>query len=141
MDGGLSANLPVHLVLEEAVPGGRVACFAADLFPSAAPPPRGLLQAAQRQNDLLYASQTARTLRHLRQLWHGREPGADLFHLAYEAEGDETALKSFDFTPSSLAMRKAAGQRDMQAQLAAWQAGAGSGPGLSIHPPHHATLS
>ena len=133
VDGGLSANLPVHLVLEEASPEGRAACFAADLFPSAAPLPRGLLQAAQRQNDLLYASQTARTLRHLRQSWQGREPGADLFHLAYRAEADETALKGFDFAASSLAARKAAGRRDMQAQLAAWQAGAGSGPGLSIH--------
>lgn len=137
VDGGLSANLPVHLVLEETLSSARTTCFAVDLFPLAAPLPHGLLQAMQRQNDLLYASQTTRAFHHLRRIWHGREPGADLFHLAYGAEANETALKGFDFAAGSLAMRKAAGERDMRAQLATWQAGAGSGPGLSIHPPQY----
>ena len=134
VDGGLSANLPVHLVLDDL--GGDTAprvCFAVDCFPPSAPLPRGLLQAAQRQSDLLFASQSRRTLSHLQRLWAGREPGADVFHLAYSAMKDETVLKGFDFGKATLARRKARGDADMDSQIALWRSLDGSGPGLTIH--------
>ena len=144
VDGGLSANLPIHLVMEEmseASRDERMACFAVDLFPPAAPLPRGLLQAAQRQSDLTYASQTLRSLRHLQQLWQGWDPGADLFTLVYQAEQDETALKGFDFSASSLARRNAFGRRDMQMQIKNWRTRGNTGPGLAIHPSRHDTTT
>jgi len=72
-DGGLSSNLAVHLVLEEeakrADRSGTLTCFAVDLFPSAAPLPKGILQSSQRQSDLIFASQTVRTVKAMSQPW------------------------------------------------------------------------
>jgi NTE family protein len=132
----MAANLPLDLVLQEALdtgPAQRVTCFAADLFPLAAPLPRGLLQAAQRQSDLMFASQTSQTLQALSRLWDGREPGADLFLAQYEALADETALKGFDFSAGTIEQRQAAGQRDMLRLVERWRSLEQSGAGLHIY--------
>jgi NTE family protein len=136
VDGGLAANLALHLVLEEALDRPRterLTCFAADLFPAAASGPRGLLQLSQRQSDLIFASQTRRALHALTRLWQGQSPGADVFLLSYAALEEETALKGFDFSAGSLQRRRAAGERDMQRQIAAFRAGARDAPGLTVH--------
>jgi hypothetical protein len=97
------------------------------------PLPRGFLQAAQRQSDLIFASQTRRTLQALSRQWSGREPGADLFLIAYEALEQETAIKGFDFTPGSLDHRMTAGQNDMRDLVRRWRQGTSTCPGLTIH--------
>ncbi len=136
VDGGLCANLPLHLVLEQGLDSEdaeRLVCFAVDLFPLAAPLPRGVLQAAQRQNDLLYASQTSRTLSAMTRAWLGRQPGADIFLLTYEALKEESAIKGFDFSAGTLAQRRMAGRRDMRRQIERWRTSETGTLGLSLH--------
>ncbi len=136
VDGGLAANLPIHVALDEQQhlqQEERLTCFAVDLFPLAAPLPRGVLQASQRQSDLIFASQTRRALQALSRHWRGREPGADLFLMAYEALEQETAVKGFDFTPASLDHRTTAGQLDMRDLVRRWRQGTTTCPGLTIH--------
>jgi NTE family protein len=135
VDGGLSANLPVDRVLDEAFAAAPepLAIFAVDLFPSAAPLPRGLAQAAQRQSDLIFASQTKKMLTARALPWRDRLPGADVMLLAYEALAEETPLKGFDFSARSLARRWQAGAADMEAQLAVWRGLRGDRPGLAVH--------
>ncbi|MBW4022864.1 MAG: patatin-like phospholipase family protein [Proteobacteria bacterium] len=137
VDGGFSANLPVGLVLDETFShrADRLTVFAVDLFPSAAPLPRGLGEAAQRQNDLLFASQTRIALTSRETMWRGHEPGGDVMMLAYEALSEETALKGYDFAAGTLARRWAEGDRDMRAQVAVWHGLARNAPGLTLHPP------
>jgi NTE family protein len=135
VDGGFGANLPIHLVFDEVAAmavGERSTCFAIDLFPLAAPPPRGVLQAAQRQTDLMFASQTNRTLRAAAHIWAGHEPCFDVFLMAYEDLDHETALKAFDFTAGTLERRRQAGRSDMQRQIERWRTHQASGPGLNI---------
>jgi NTE family protein len=138
VDGGLSANMPVDVVLNAAlrrVTEERLAIFAVDLFPSAAPLPLGYAQASQRQSDLIFASQSKKMLKAQAALWRDHQPGGDVLLLAYEALQDETPLKAFDFSSHSLVRRWDAGMRDMQAQLAIWRALSHDTPGLTIHPP------
>ena len=54
-----------------------------------------------------------------------------LLHLAYQAGADQLAAKSFDYSPSSVRDRWAAGQRDMKAGLAALENRAGDGSRFS----------
>ena len=121
MDGGLSANLPLHLVLQPALErprADRLTCFAADLFPLAAPLPRTLPQAAQRESDLIFASQSSSLLQALTHQWQDQTPGADVILTAYQALDSETALKSYDFTSGTLTRRREAGLADMTAMIA-----------------------
>ncbi|WP_256366958.1 patatin-like phospholipase family protein [Acidisphaera sp. L21] len=135
VDGGLSSNLPVHVIFDDLAAEGSapLTCFAVDLFPSAAPLPRGLLKAAQRQSDLIFASQTVRALLQLQRRWAGHRPGGTIFHIAYEANEQETALKGFDFGSGSIARRIADGQQDMERQLEIFRANAAAVEGLTIH--------
>ena len=136
VDGGLAANLPVHLVLDELRRqdrSERVCCVASDLFPASAPLPRGILEGAQRQNDLIFASQTRRTLRACSMDWQDQSPGADLVLVAYQALKEETALKGFDFSAGTLARRELAGTDDIGRQVSAWQAAPAHSTGLTIH--------
>jgi NTE family protein len=135
VDGGLRANLPLHLVLEELLTSERdrrSGCLAVDLFPLSAPLPRGVLQAAQRQSDLMFASQTGWTLRNASRAWAGRAPGVDVLLMAYQAIADETALKSFDFSAGSLERRRDAGHRDMRRLIDLWSQRETAGQGLRI---------
>jgi NTE family protein len=136
VDGGLSANLPLHLILQPALEQRRehrLTCFAADLFPRAAPLPKTLPQAAQRESDLIFASQTARLLQALTHQWQDQTPGADIILTAYQALDSETALKSYDFTAGSLTRRRAAGLADMTAMIAKFRAAPANTLGLAIH--------
>ena len=135
VDGGLAANVPMDVVLGPA-PTGPVSVFAADPLPSAAPLPRKLGEALERQTDLTFASQTNRTARAMKQLWDLRAdmPGA-LYRMNYAYQPGEVGLKGFDFSKSSIDRRWAAGEADMRRAIAQWRANPPSQPGLQVHGP------
>lgn len=136
VDGGLADNVPSDLVLLEE-PTGPVALFAVDLYPSAAPRPRTVAMAMQRLVDLIYRSQTDRTLRAMRAIWElrgGPHPGA-VYRLEYSDTPGEVSLKSYDFSRSSLERRWVQGERDMRAALRLWREQPPAGQGLRLHPP------
>ncbi len=134
VDGSLAANVPVDLVLQKA-PAEPLACFTADPFPLAAPHPRSLGDAAERQPDLLFASQTERTLRAARRAWalHGGAAPAAVYRMNYASQPGETAMKVFDFSQSSLDRRWRQGERDMQDALRTWRDTPPHGNTLAIH--------
>ena len=134
VDGGLAANVPMDLVLSEA-PSVPLSCFTVDPFPRAAPRPRRLGDASERQTDLIFASQTERTLRAMRQLWDLRDapaPGA-VYRLTYGSQLGETAMKGFDFSRSSLDRRWQQGEADMAAALRRWREHPPARRGLAVH--------
>ncbi len=136
VDGGLAANVPADLVLQEP-PSGPLSCFIVDPFPRAAPRPRRLGDASERQSDLIFACQTSRTLRAMCQLWYARDaeaPGA-VYQLAYASQPGETAMKGFDFSRTSLDRRWQSGRADMTAALERWRTHPPAGRGLAIHEP------
>ena len=135
VDGGFAANLPIHVALDEALQSGeRMTCFPADVFPLSAAPPAGLLQLAQRQSDLIFASQTQRALLLMTRIWQGHQPGADVFLMRYSATEAETAIKGFDFSAGTLTRRQEAGARDMGRSLELWRERQCDRPGLTVHP-------
>ena len=134
VDGGLSSDLPLHLILgadAAEMPVGT--CFAVDLFPSKAPLPRSVLQGLQRQTDLLFASQSKRSLAHLQRAWKGREAGCQVFYMSYEAVEEEVALKGFDFGEASLRNRARHGEDAMRREVGVWRACQGASSGLMVH--------
>ena len=136
VDGGLANNVPVDVVLSEP-PDLPLTCFALDLFPTHASPPSHLLQAAQRQNDLMFANQTRRSLRDQQEIWRLRAPGhpASIYWLEYRGTSDEIAMKSYDFSGAILKRRWQAGEQDMRAALRTWRETTTSPSGLTVYPP------
>lgn len=137
VDGGLAANLPADLVLA-ARPQQDMVCYLVDPFPAAAALPETLPELSQRQSDLTFACQTERTLRAIQvqaQAWPAEGARVDVVRTSYAATGDETAMKSWDFSAQALAQRWAAGQRDMQAALDRFLAAPPSGPPFRMHAP------
>lgn len=144
VDGGLADNVPVDLVLSEP-PEDELLCFAVDPFPRSAALPESLLDVAERQNDLIFACQTERTLRFLAERDRLRRqaapglPGAEVFRLQYDGGTAETALKGWDFSRAALTRRWRAGRSDMEAALRrlaeASREAPGTKPALTIHPP------
>jgi len=136
VDGGLASNVPADLVLQEPheVP---LSCFTVDPLPRAAPRPHRLGDASQRQTDLIFACQTERTLRAMRQLWQARDGNAPdaVYRLNYPAQPGETALKGFDFSQSSLDRRWQQGRSGMDAALGLWRSQPPTAPGLAVHDP------
>ena len=137
VDGGLAANTPVHLVLEPA--RDSLVCFAVDPFPLSAAPPKRMLDAQERQSDLIYACQTRRSLATYSKIWdleariggkHAARGAA--WHLQYHAAEDETALKGFSFGADILRRRWDTGRQDMQAALESWGGQPPSQAGLVI---------
>jgi NTE family protein len=139
-DGGLVANAPVELVLEEA--GAEPsACFVVDLFSRAGARPTSPLSAGERRSDLIFASQTWQTIRHYRRLLAlraalgeiaGTLPQDDparrlrdlgaaastlLLVLSYQPEPEELLMRGFDFSPTTLSRRWARGESDMEAAI------------------------
>lgn len=136
VDGGLAANVPLDLVLGPA-PTEAMAVFAADPLTSAAPLPRKLGEAMERQTDLIFASQTNRTIRAMKQLWELRDaatPGA-VYRMSYPYQEGEVAMKGFDFSRSSIERRWAAGEADMRRAIAQWRVSPPAGRGLQVHGP------
>ncbi|WP_201860766.1 patatin-like phospholipase family protein [Microvirga soli] len=122
-DPGYTNNLPLEVPFAEP-PREDFTCIAVELFSLHAARPASLDSAAERVNDMIFASPTHRTLKGLKREYALREklepdgPQATLLHMAYFAGSDERAGKTFDYSPSSIRDRWAAGRRDMEKSLA-----------------------
>jgi NTE family protein len=94
-------------------------CIALDLLPLRQPRPRTLGEAAGRMQDLMFASQSARTIAGWQALYAARSAPASvtLLHLSYDRQEAEVAGKSFDFSPRSVRARWEAGHADVTAAL------------------------
>ena len=143
-DAGASANLPVDIVLSEPPPRPTL-CLTVDLLPLRAPPPRTLGDAAERMQDLMFASQGRRAIEGWKRFYDLRashptpdgagQPSVTLVHLAYGAQAPEVCGKAFDFSPASAAYRWEQGRRGMTRvleRLRAGEIGIGA-PGLTVH--------
>ncbi len=121
-DAGYTNNLPLD-PLFETEPGRDLLCIASDLFSLRAPRPASLDAVLERANDLIFASAPRQAVAGLRREYELRErldpagPAVTLLHLVYQAGADELAAKSFDFSPSSIRDRWAAGRRDAERGL------------------------
>lgn len=121
-DAGYTNNLPLDPLFERE-PERDLVCIALDLFSLQAPRPGSLDAVLERANDLIFASAPRRAIAGLRREYALRDelrpdgPRVTLLHLAYQAGADELAAKSFDYSPSSVRDRWAAGARDMSAGL------------------------
>ncbi|NBJ09406.1 patatin-like phospholipase family protein [Microvirga arsenatis] len=122
-DPGYTNNLPLDVPFAEPLPDDFT-CIAVELFSLQASRPASLDATAERANDLIFASPTRRSLEALkreyalRDRWEPDGPQATLLHMAYYAGSDERAGKTFDYSPSSIQDRWAAGRRDMERSLA-----------------------
>lgn len=133
VDGGLAANLPLDLVMND---GGwhTLRCFTVDPFVLRAPVPDSVPGMAMRQTDLMFAGQSARTLAAMRAREAARPAPrrADIIQVAYANQGRETAMKGWDYSQSALRHRWQEGERDAAAALARFRA-APPGTGLVVH--------
>jgi NTE family protein len=121
-DPGYTNNLPLDAVFEDP-PNEDFTCIAVELFSLHAPRPASLDAILERAKDLVFASSSRRTIKALHREYALREelqpdgPTATLLHLSYQAGSDERAGKAFDYSPSSVRDRWAAGRRDMASSL------------------------
>ncbi len=115
VDGGLSANVPLDPVLSS--PGETpLLCIAVNLLPAAVPRPRTLGESVGRTQDLIFASQSRRSISHWREIYavNGdyRDRSVTLIRLAYADQRREVAGKAIDFSPQSVQFRWDAAQRN-----------------------------
>lgn len=137
VDGGVSANVPLDVVLRAPGDGPRL-CVAVDLMPLTGGRPHGLGEAAGRAQDLMFAVQTRRAIDHWRLVYThdlvyaGRS--VTLARLAYRDQDREVAGKAMDFSPETIRQRWDAGRRDAAALLDRLAAGALpiGAPGLTV---------
>jgi NTE family protein len=145
-DGGVSANLPLDVVLSEP-PRGTTLCIAIDLLPLRAPVPKTLGNTAERGQDLMMATQSRRAIEGWQRYYDlaVRASGPDesipaitLVHLAYGAQEPEVCGKAFDFSPASVGYRWDQGYADMSNVLELLERGEISPgkPGLAVHSFH-----
>ncbi len=141
-DGGCVSNTPLDAVID--APGHpRMVVFLIDLWDAAGSPPETMNDVLWRAKQIQYASRTAHhvdgvatkvNLRHaLRLLQAAGAPQVaavpldpapstqrlDIVHIVYRPEAGAIANSDAEFSRSSIAERRAAGYRDMQAALAA----------------------
>ncbi|MDO6414175.1 patatin-like phospholipase family protein [Sphingomonas sp. BIUV-7] len=116
-DGGLSANLPVDPFFASP-PAIPTLCIAIDLLPLAGRRPRTLGDAATRMQDLLFATQSHRSMTRWKDHYQRRQgenlPGISFLRLAYEAPDTEISGKAMDFSPRSVGDRWDAGKAEME---------------------------
>lgn len=146
VDAGMSANLPLDVVLSRP-PKGRLLCIALDLLPLQGRRPGTLGEAIGRAQDLMFATQSRRTLAAWQAIFDERVARADgddaelpsitVLQLAYADQEREVSGKGFDFSPGSARGRWAAGYRDLSGALA--ELGRGGievgQPGLTVYKP------
>lgn len=138
VDPGLSANMPLDALLADPGPEPLLV-IALDLLPLAAPRPDTVGEAAGRLQDLVFASQTRRTIDAWQAVYdlHGAQaPAVTLARLSYADQHREVAGKAFDFSPESAAERWDAGRAATDAFLGRLEAGeiATGRPGLEVYP-------
>lgn len=137
VDGGLSANLPLDPLLSERAERPTL-CIAVDLLPVAGARPDTLGEVVGRMQNLIFASQSRRTIARW-QAHHAATPSerdqpVTLVRLAYADQAPEVAGKAMDFSPASVRHRWDAGYRDaidLAARLTGGLLGA-SGLGLTV---------
>lgn len=137
VDGGMAANVPVDLVLAQP-PEREMLCLVLDPLPLAAPLPGNWPMLSMRQTDLMFACQTQRTLRGLAaaaRAWPADAPSVDVLRVAYAADPQETAMKSWDFSQAALQRRWQSGQQGVAAALRQYREAPPGGPGLHVHSP------
>ena len=146
-DAGISANLPLDAILAE--PSARpLLCLSIDLLPLRRPPPATVSEAAERMQDLVFATQSRRALGAWQALYdertaHGDTASVTVLHISYADQDAEVVGKAFDFSPESIRERWLAGQRDLGRALADIDAGhvAIGAPGLSVYEPDRAAAA
>ncbi|SOB79370.1 NTE family protein [Sphingomonas guangdongensis] len=134
-DAGISANLPLDVVLAE--PGDApLLCVAIDLLPLRAPPPATLGETVSRMQDLMFATQSRRALAAWQALYAAQGPDAPavtVLHIAYRAQEREVSGKAFDFSGASAAHRWQSGREDVARAVAQVRGGGLVGqPGLTV---------
>ena len=137
VDPGLSANMPLDALLAEPGPEPLLV-IALDLLPLAAPRPDTVGEAAGRLQDLVFASQTRRTIDAWQAVYdlHGAEaPAVTLARLSYADQHREVAGKAFDFSAESAGERWNAGYAAADTFLDTLEAGevAIGSPGLKVY--------
>lgn len=141
-DAGLSANLPIDAILANP-PAGKLLCIALDLLPQAAPEPTTLGETTNRVQDLIFASQSRRTLAAWQTIFDertakaqsdGETPSIMVLRLAYSDQSYEVSGKAFDFSALSARARWNAGHKDMGEALALMNTGqvTTGQPGLTV---------
>lgn len=119
-DAGISANLPLDVVLAE--PGaGPLLCVAVDLLPLRAPPPVTLGDTVSRMQELMFATQSRRALAAWQAIYAADEAGAravTVLHVIYRGQEREVSGKAFDFSPESAAQRWRSGREDLARAIA-----------------------
>jgi NTE family protein len=121
-DPGYANNLPLDPLFDEPLDHDLL-CIALELFSLRSPQPASLDAVLERTQDILFATPARRTVKALQREYALREriepegPRVRLLHLAYKAASHELATKTFDFSPSSIADRRDAGERDMSVGL------------------------
>lgn len=138
-DGGLSSNLPMDAVLA-ARSERPVLCIALDLLPLHAPRPDKLGEAMLRTQDLIFASQSRRTIAAWQAIYAERTRQGDsrsvtLLHVPYADQSREVSGKAFDFSPISTEARWQSGYRDLKQVLEAVPGLLSNQPGLHVHMP------
>ena len=134
-DGGFSANLPLHAVLD-LPPEADVLCLAVDLLGDPGPPVFSLDGMMERSNDLLFANQTRSSLATFEARYAARDDRGSvlLLLLACNGEGERVSQKTWDYGQSSLEERWRAGYERCAAVLARLQDLPQLAPGrLQVH--------
>jgi NTE family protein len=129
-DGGLAANAPVELIIDDMQTDVDHIVFVVDLFARDGDRPEGLEAALVRKNDLIFANQTwfrlnlvARQSALLNRLaaLEGRKDGLPklrIFYLSYRAPPEEAGPeKAMDLSQTTLESRWREGFLDMQEAL------------------------
>lgn len=136
-DAGVSANLPIDAVLDSRF-DRPLLIIALDLLPLSAPPPRRLGDAVSRTQDLIFATQSRRSIAAWQAIYaeRARREEADsvtLLHVSYADQSREVSGKAFDFSRLSAEARWRAGHRDMVRALDAARSLPVDQPGLRVH--------
>jgi NTE family protein len=109
-DGGFSANLPLHTLLDPP-PETDVVCVAVDLLGDPGPPVFSVDGMMERSSDLLFANQTRAAIATLEARYAARGEGGSvlLLLLACNGEGERFSQKIWDYSRRSLDERWRAG--------------------------------
>lgn len=113
-DGGLYANAPAEIVLDDWMQGP---VFVLDLFARDGSCPASLEAALERKNDLIFGNQTFRFLSaHCKT---ERAEASPVLYFSYRPSGQQAGPeKTFDLSPASISDRWKAGNLDMDYALA-----------------------
>jgi len=120
-DGGLAVNAPLEPVLDEQQHG---AVLVADLFARDGRRPRGLEEALERKNALLFGNQTYSRLELYRKQWRRTgQPAPAVLYLSYRPVEHEAGPEApFDFSRASAEDRWREGRLDAVEAVAALRA-------------------